>query len=270
MVLRESLNPDNSLWDWMAVDLHFYRTKHGLSCAQLGWHLKVNRQAVSNMEAGRHRLDETKAKVLDTLWELNGHFQRLLRYARAGHDVNWFKAYVQYEPKATAIRYYAALVIPGLLQTPEYARALLVVGQAVDDVDAAVQARIARQEILMRKHRPNLWVLIKQSALEDPVGGAEVMRGQLAQLIEAGHEPNIAIRVVPRSLGAHVGLDGSFSLMAIPEGSAAYMEACGGGRLSLDTAEIERYQLRFDRLGVDALSRDSTRSLITRVMESME
>jgi uncharacterized protein DUF5753 len=270
MVLRESLDPDSSLWDWMAVDLYFYRTMRGLSCAQLGRHLKVNRQAVSNMEAGRYRLDETKAKILDTLWELNEHFQRLLRYARAGHDVNWFKAYVQYEPKATAISYYAALIIPGLLQTPEYAKALFVAGQAVEDIDAAVRARMARQEILTRKRPPHLWVLLKQSALEDPVGGANVMRAQLAHLLEAGKEPNIAIRVVPRALGAHVGLDGSFSIMTVSEGNAAYMEACGGGRLSLDTAEIDRFQLRFDRLGVEALSRDSTRSLITRVMENME
>ena len=87
MVLRETLDPDSSIWHWMATDLHFYRTKHGLSCAQLGKVIGCNRQSVSNMEAARPgwRLDDDQAAKLDRMWDLNGHFGRLLRYARARH-----------------------------------------------------------------------------------------------------------------------------------------------------------------------------------------
>lgn len=101
------------------------------------------------------------------------------------------------------------------------------------------------------------------------MGGPKVMRAQLARLLEASRLPHIVIRVVPRSLGAHIGLEGSFAVTTVAEGDVAYMEAVGGGRLSLDKAEIRRYGIRFDRIGADALSRDSTRDLIEQVMEGM-
>jgi DNA-binding XRE family transcriptional regulator len=255
----------------MAVDLYFHRTKHGLSCAQLGRVLGCNRQSVSNMEAARPgwRLDDDQAKKLDELWDLNGHFGRLLRYARARHDADWFAQHVAYEKRATVMRIYEALIVPGLLQTEAYARALLTAGQVVKDVDVAVEARMKRQEILAGKDPPLLWALLNQNILDQPVGSPEVMKAQLARLVEASRLPNIVIRVVPRSLGAHVGLDGSFTITTVEEGDVAYMEAVGGGRLSLDRAEIRRYGVRYDRIGADALSRDSSRSLMEQVMESM-
>ncbi|MFG1999941.1 Scr1 family TA system antitoxin-like transcriptional regulator [Spirillospora sp. NPDC048911] len=261
MVLRESLDPDNSLWDWIAVDLFFYRSKHGMSCAQLGQRLKVNRQAVSNMEAGRYRLDETKAKILDDLWHLNKHFQRLLHYARTGHDPDWFKAHVRYEARATTIKIYEALVLPGLLQTPGYARALLTAGRA-DDVEAAVAGRLARQEILARPSPPDLWVILCENVLDWPVGGPEVMKAQLAHLLEIGELPHVAVRVLPRSAGANDGLEGSFEVLTVREGDISYMEACGGGRLEQDPAEVRRYGIRHDRIGALAESVASSRRVI--------
>jgi DNA-binding XRE family transcriptional regulator len=271
MVLRESLDPDSSIWHWMAVDLHFYRTKHGFSCAQLGKTIGCNRQSVSNMEAARPgwRLDDDQAAKLDKLWDLNGHFGRLLRYARARHDADWFAQHLTYEKRATEMRTYEALIVPGLLQTEAYARALLVAGQVVPDVDAAVAARLARQEVLDKDTPPLLWVLLNESVLHQPVGGPQAMRAQLAQLLDISERPNIVLRVVPRSLGAHTGLDGSFKITTVEEGDIAYMEAVGGGRMSLDKAEIRRYRIRYDRIGSDALSRDSTRNLLAQLMETM-
>ncbi|RAY12837.1 hypothetical protein DPM19_22730 [Actinomadura craniellae] len=269
MALRELLDPDNSLWDWVAVDLHFYRTKHGLSCAQLGLHLKVNRQAVSNMEAGRVRLDQTKAKILDELWNLNDHFQRLVRYAKAGHDSNWFKAHLKYEAKASEIRVYERSVIPGLLQIEEYARALFAQGGA-KDVEDSVRARLARQEALNRPDPPLLWVLLDEDVVDRVVGGAAVMRRQLSRLLEVSSQPNVMLRVVPRSVGFHLGLEGSFKVMTVGRETVAYVEACGGGRLVKDPAEVHMYGIRYDRIGTDALSRDSSRVLISRVLESMD
>jgi hypothetical protein len=269
MVLRESLDPDTSLLDWIAFDLYFHRMKEGLSCAQLGMILGVNRQAVSNMEAGRVRLDEAKARRLDERWDLNDHFQRLLRYARAGHDSNWFKQHVLYEGRASELKMYESLIVHGLLQTPDYARAMLIAGQAVEDVDAAVAARMARQSILTKRNPPVLWVLLNQAVLMPVIGGKDVMRGQLRQLLEMSQLPNVIIRMIPWSTGAHVGLDGSFLLTTVEEGEVAYMEANGGGRLSVDAAEVRRYRIKFDRLGADALSRDESRNLIAGVMENL-
>jgi hypothetical protein len=270
MALRETLDPDSSIWHWMAADLHFHRTKNGLSCAQLGKVIGCNRQSVSNMEAGRPgwRLDDDQAAKLDRMWDLNGNFRRLLRYARARHDADWFAQHLTYERRAIEMRAYEALIVPGLLQTEAYARALLTAG-GVKDVEAAVATRMARQEILDKDTAPLLWLLLNESVLHQPVGGPEVMRAQLAHLLDVSERPNIVLRIVPRSLGAHMGLDGSFQITTVAEGDIAYMEAAGGGRLSHDKAESHRYRIRYDRLGADSLSRDSTRRLLAHLMETM-
>jgi transcriptional regulator with XRE-family HTH domain len=270
VTVREQLDPDASLWQWIAVDLHFWRIKHGLSLAQLGRHLGLSRGAVSNIEAGRLNLQDHHAVILDNLWDLNRHFGRLLDYAKRGHDPNWFKSFLKYEELARVIKSYDVLLVPGLLQTPEYTRAAFVSAQVVEDVDAAVERRMARQKVLTKGKPAQLWALINQAALEQQIGGPEVMRGQLARLLEASEMSNVVLRVVPRSLGGHVALEGSFKVITFAGGAAAYMEAVGGGRLTLDSAEVERYTTRFDRIGADALSRSSSRDLIKEIMEAMK
>ncbi|HEY7486803.1 MAG TPA: DUF5753 domain-containing protein [Streptosporangiaceae bacterium] len=269
MAVRETLDPDRSLWEWIAVDLHFYRIKHDMTLADVGEVMGCTRQTVSNLEACRpgFRMNDKQAAAVDKLWDINGHFGRLLRYARAGHDPDWFKAFTEYEARAISIKIYEALLIPGLLQTPEYTRALLESGHMVDDVDAAVEIRMERQQILTRPKPPQLWILLNESVLDQPVGGLDVMRAQLTRLLEASRLRNVVLRVIPRSVGAHIGLDGPFMILTGAREKAAYMEACGSGGLSLDAGQIERYGARFDHIGADALSRTATRSLITQVME---
>src|SRR4051794_18435530 len=97
MSARELLDPDASLWDWLACDLRFYRESHGLTGTQLGEIIGCVRSTVSNLEAGRLKLAEDQAKKLDAQWGTNGHFLRLLKFARAGHDPDWFRQYTQYE-----------------------------------------------------------------------------------------------------------------------------------------------------------------------------
>lgn len=240
-----------------------------MSGSRLGALLDCDRSTVSRYESGMCKLPEKHAKLLDREWQTDGLLAHLVRFARAGHDPDWWRSFTEYEAKATQIKDYAALVVPGLLQTPDYARALLVAGQVVDDVEATVATRIARQEVLNRPNPVQLWALVKQSVLDEPIGGAQVMREQLAHLIEMSRRPRVYLRVVPRSVGAHVGLDGSFSIMLGPAGNVAYMEAVGGGRLSLDPSELARFTVRFDQIGADALSRDASRDLIADIMETM-
>lgn len=270
MNINEPPDPRSSMWAWMAFMLRFQRQtagvfrRHGGQTAQLC--------PLLNFQTGKRR-GQTQSQPggqLDEAWKTGGLFGVIRFYATLGHDPNWFKTFTTYEARATSIRVYEALVIPGLLQTPAYARALLVAGQVVEDVERALDIRMARQRALTKPKPVRLWALVKESVLEDPVGDLEIMREQLGHLMEMSRRPNIVVRVVPRSVGAHIGLDGSFSIMTTPTGNAAYMEAVGGGRLSVDAAEIDRFQVRFDQIGADALSRDSTRSLIAHKMETMQ
>lgn len=113
-----------------------------------------------------------------------------------------------------------------------------------------------------------LWVLLTESALDRPVGDAEMMRKQLAYLLEVSERPNIGIRVVPRSARAHFGLDGSFKIMSGDYGDIAYTESPGGGRLVPSASEVRSYVLRYDRIGQKALPEDLSRDLIKKVTEA--
>src|SRR5262249_40536598 len=161
-----------------------------------------------------------------------GHFLRLLTYAKLGHDPDWFKEHVSYEARATVLKIYELALVPGLLQTEAYPRACFIAAR-IEDVEAQGAPRLARQETLIRRPRPHLWVLLSQSVLDWPVGGPEAIREQLARLLEVSNERNTSIRVVPRSAGAFIGLDGAFKVLTVAEGDVAYTEAHGGGRLIL-------------------------------------
>jgi transcriptional regulator with XRE-family HTH domain len=260
------INPDDSLWTWLAYDLRRYREARGLTQAEIGRLLGVTKQQVHNFESGIRRPDKKQAKTLDAVWDTGGHFTRLRKFAEAGHDPKWFRAFTQYEARALTIKTYTLSIVHGLLQTSDYARALFVAG-GVEDVDAVVEARMARQEVL--NSRSEVWALINESVLDQPVGGPKVMRGQLAHLLEISQRPSVWLRVVPRRVGYHIGLDGPFTVISTRGETVAYLEAVGGGRLAQETAEVNGYALRFDRIGTDALSRTDSRVLIERIMEAM-
>jgi hypothetical protein len=268
MVLRESLDPDNSLWDWVAVDLFFWRNRSTLSCAQLGQKIYMNRQGVSNLEAGRLRLDLKRAQALDELWDLNGHFQRLVRFAKAGHDADWFREHLKYEARATSIKLYELAIVPGLLQTAAYTRAILAYfgGQNLDE---RVEARMARQEILDRPNPPLMKVLLAESVLDWQVGGATVLKAQLAKLLSVSERHDVMLRVVEKTTGYHCGLAGSFKVLTAPGGPVAYTEANLGGRLITDPSEVREFDEAFDRIGVDALHQSASRDLIRQRMDAL-
>lgn len=260
-------DPDESLWSWLAHDLRFYRTKHGLSLAQLGRIIGRTRGSVSACEHGRRRITDREAVILDELWETGGHFARLLRFARLGHDPDWDKEHLETEARSTVIRTYESSWVPGLLQTADYARATFKAAGL--DPDPLVERRLARHELIDRESPPVLWVVLDHAVLLREVGGGSVMREQLAHLLHVAEQPNVSLRVVPLNAGAHMGQDGSFKLMKTSAGDVAYVEAPAGGRLIMDSDEVVSLQLRYDRIGALALPEPMSRSLIRECMEAM-
>jgi hypothetical protein len=121
---RDPLDPKISLWHFLAYYLRFQREKRGLSLTQWGQIIGAARSTVSNIEAGRRKLGDDQARVLDRKWNTGGLFELLLWYARTSHDPDWFRSYTQYEAEATVIRIYQGQGIPIPLQTEEYMRAL--------------------------------------------------------------------------------------------------------------------------------------------------
>ncbi|GAB3958308.1 helix-turn-helix transcriptional regulator [Actinoallomurus acanthiterrae] len=268
MTSEIKLDPDSSMWDWITIDLRFQTKKSGMSYAAVARLLNRSYSNVSNIMAGRRKIKEEDAKTLDAHWDLGEHFTRLVRYAKRDGSREWFREYLEYEAASSVVKAYEALAVPGLLQIPEYAAALIrELGSA--DAEDQVKRRIARQAILSKTPPPSLYVLLSQNALNWPVGGAEVMRDQLAHFLEMAERPNVGIRVVPLSSGAHAGFDGSFTLIYGEAGDVAYTEAPGRGRLVDSPSEVREYWDRYDRIGQVALPVAPSLQLIREAMEAL-
>ncbi|MFB9839580.1 helix-turn-helix domain-containing protein [Actinoallomurus acaciae] len=158
----------------------------------------------------------------------------LIRYEEP-HPVISFDRYTDAESRAAVIRQYHALVLPGLLQTPDYARALIAAGRPSarpETVESLLAARLERQEILARDDPPTLWLVIDETALLRPIGGPEVHRAQLDALVEAAQRPGITVQVIPLGTGAHAGLTSAFTILSFTdEPDVAYTEDHQRGHL---------------------------------------
>ncbi|MFI0355938.1 helix-turn-helix domain-containing protein [Actinomadura sp. 9N407] len=267
---KPSPDPKSSMWGLIAYYLRFCRLQRNLTGDLMGEILSCSKSTVSRLETGALQLEAAQAMAIDRHWNTGGIFSILVWYATLGHDPNWFCQYLGLEERASLIKVWEANLVPGLLQTPEYARAGLSTG-IVDDVEAAVEKRLARQAILERAQPPMMLFLLSQSLLELPCGGVRVMKEQLAHIGEISHHSSIGVRVVPKSVGHHPGLDGAFMMMALaePHMVVAYVEAPGGGRLVSGATEVAAYTLRYDQIGQHALPEGLSRDLIKRIMEDM-
>lgn len=263
---RDGFDPDNDLWDLIALELRRQRQARDLSLAAVGQIIGRDRTLVAHVESGNTKLQEAHAKKIDAAWETGGLFKRLVGFAKAGHDVEWFKTHLELEAAASELRIWELGWIPGLFQTEGYARAVFEIFGA-EDVEEGVRARLRRQACLHRKPRPRVWVLLDQKVIEQLVGSIEVVRDQVAHLVEVARWPHVTIRVIPEHVGGHVGRDGSFKIMTCNGSDVVYVGAHGGGRLVQDASEMPSYRIWFDLLGDVALPKDDSLRLLEKILE---
>ena len=208
--------------------LAYYRNRIGMTPEQLGARVYLSGSQIRKVEAGTRTPSEDLAKACEAIPELgcNGALTELYEilsvHLRRRAYPGWFAGWPDKEAQARRLRSFQPLVVPGLLQTETYARAILStrMGATREELDDAVAGRMERQRILEREHPPELWVILDEAVLRRPVGGPDVMREQLARLVEAGQRPNIAIQVVPFGAGAHEGLRGGAFVVADFDGAA--------------------------------------------------
>lgn len=267
---EELPQPKTNMWDLIAFYLRVLRLQKGLSGQAVGNVLKISKAKVSRIECGKERLDWKLAGTLDEAWETCGLFGLLVWYASIGHDPEWFAQYIELERRAEMVRIYEANLIPPMLQTEDYARALLMAG-IEPDREKMLMERMQRQDLLTRDPAPHLTVIVSQNALEWPVGSPEIMRAQLARLLELAERPNIVVRVVPRSwhVGAHPGVDGSFQILSGDDfGDVAFTASPGAGRLVSSPPEVRTHGIRYERISAKALMEGPSSDLIRKVMEA--
>ncbi len=200
----------------------------------------------------------------------------LVRFFDASHRWHngpiprWLEAWLAAEGEATELRIWQPLIVPGLLQTPEYARALLLAGQtntSDEAISAQVTARLARQSIFDKPDPPNVLVVLDQAVLHRLIGSPKIMSDQLAQVADLSARPFVSVQVIPASGGAHAGLAGSFMVASSP-GHADVGHVDAVEDQTIDWSELVRkMSIAFERLRGDALPRNASRDLIQKVAE---
>ncbi len=169
------------------------------------------------------------------------------------------------------MRTFELVAVPGLLQTEEYARAMLSTQlmATADEIEEMVTARLARQAILDRERPPMLWVILDEGVLRRPIGGPKVMGEQLQHVADATRRPNIVLQVIPLSAGAHQGMSGNFVIAEFEKAApVVYQDTASRGQIIEDADDIEAVSIRWDTLTAEALPRSASRELVEEVAKT--
>jgi len=244
------------------------RVKNGITREAAGDAIRGSHAKISRLELGRTGFKERDIRDLLTFYGVTDaeERERFLDLARQANEPgwwhrysdllpSWFGTYLGLEQAATKIRTYEAHLVPGLLQTPEYARAVMSLGYEDADMDRRVQVRIRRQEVLRRAEPPIIWAIIDEAALHRPVGGSRVHREQMEHLIELAELPNVTVQVLPYSAGEHAAAGSSFSILRFAETELpdiVYLEHLTSALYLDRKQDLALYLSVMDRLSVQA------------------
>ncbi|TDB83261.1 transcriptional regulator, partial [Micromonospora fluostatini] len=239
-------------------------------------------------ELGRVGFKERDVSDLLTLYGVKDPHEResLLKLARDANNPGWwhrygdvlptwFQSYLGLEAAAALIRSYEVQFVPGLLQTRDYARAVVSLGHrraTPDELDRRVDLRMQRQQLLHRPDPPQLWAVVDEAALRRPIGGREVMRGQLTALIEATRAPHVRVQVIPFDAGGHAAAGGAFTILRFGDQDLpdiVYIEQLTSA-IYLDKREdLDFYAVAMERLCVEAEPPERTPQILTRIMDEL-
>ncbi|MET8857513.1 helix-turn-helix transcriptional regulator [Streptomyces sp. NPDC004579] len=267
----KDLDPSSSPRAMIGAELRHARENAGLSQSELGEPLFVSGSFIGQLESGTRRLQLEYAVRIDEILGTRGFFERNCRALARSKYPDHFVEAAEAEALAAAIREYAPLLIPGLLQTAGYARAMFRGGRptaTTDEIDDLVAARLERAHILGDPTTPLLWAVLDEAVLRRKVGGSVVMAEALQHLVGLAKRHRIILQVLPFGEGAHVAMGGSLKLMAFADAPPlAYLEGLGTGRLEDSPGAVAGYELTFDLLGASALPPSESLALVESVAD---
>lgn len=265
------------------------REDRGMNLEEAGALMERSISSLSKLENGRVKLPTRDVRAMLDFYGVTDERTRegLVSLARDSHKQGWWQQYgdslsasyldlISLEADASAVRTFQTSVIPGLLQTPDYARALIAAVPGPTgplDVDQLVTVRMTRRELLTGPDPLHLWAILDEAALHRHIGGRATMHAQLVQLIEASQTENVVIQVLPYTAGAHAGTSGPFTTLEFPEPTdldVVLVESLTSGLYLETTDEIRRYSLVFDHLRMSALPQAESRALIRQAAKGIE
>jgi Domain of unknown function (DUF5753) len=185
---------------------------------------------------------------------------------------SWFEPYLGLEQAASVIRSYEVQFIPGLLQTPEYARAVARLAEGISEAEAEqrVALRMHRQQLLHRDRPPHVWMVIDEAALRRPIGGRAVMQGQVDHLISLARRPNVTIQVMPFGAGGHAAAGGQVILLRFPEGllpDVVYAEQLDSAVYLNKPADTQAYWNVLNSVATEALPPKQSTETLRRLLD---
>jgi transcriptional regulator with XRE-family HTH domain len=271
----------------LGAQLHKLRESRGISAEQAAEAIRGSHSKISRMEHGRVGFKERDVADLLTLYGVTDSEERaaLLNLAREANTPGWwhaysdilpawFEPYVGLEAAASVLRTYEVQFVPGLLQTEEYARALIRLGSAAteEQIVRRAELRVSRQEILSRPNPPQLWAVVDEGALRRPVGGREVARRQLEHLIETAGHPAVTLQILPFNAGPHSAMGGPFTILRFAEPDlhdVVYIEQLTSALYLDKPSEVDSYLEVMEQLCLQAEPAGNTVKMLNHILSSL-
>ena len=269
----------------LGTQLRRLRTGKGISREDAGYAIRGSHAKISRLELGQVGFKERDVADLLTLYGVTDDAERapLLELARQANAPGWwhkysdllpgwFEVYIGLEGAASGIRTYENQFVPGLLQTPAYARAVIRLAHeraSEKEVDRRVALRILRQRRLVGEQAVTLWAVIDEAVVRRTLGGSDVMREQVRHLLDMIERRNVTVQLMPFDRGGHAAAGGPFSLLRFPERDlpdVIYMEQLTSALYLDKPAESEHYLQVMDRLSIQAESPEETKRFLTSLL----
>jgi transcriptional regulator with XRE-family HTH domain len=269
----------------LGVHLRRLREAAGISRNDAADAIRATQSKISRLELGRSSYKQRDVADLLTLYGITDERERepLLAIARQASSPGWWhqysdiipswlELYVGLEEAASIIRTYEVQFVHGLMQTEDYARAVIGLRHSKSDaadVDRRVDLRMRRQRLLTRPDAPRLWSVIDEAALRRPLGGRQVMRGQLEHLMELSMLPNVTLQIVPFRTGGHSAAGGPFTILRFPAPDlpdVIYLEQLTSALYLDKRSDVDDYTETMNQLCVEAEHRDSTHRILSAIL----
>ncbi|WP_350278472.1 helix-turn-helix transcriptional regulator [Kribbella sp. HUAS MG21] len=275
----------------LGTHLRRLREAAGISRTQAAWEIRGSESKISRLELGRVSFKVRDVDDLLTFYKLEDEAERerLLTMAQQANDPGWwqryddltpiwFHDYLGLEMAADLIRTFELQFVPGLLQTPEYARAIIQLGRQDvalprAEVDRLVSLRMSRQEVLTRQRPARLWAIVDESVLQRPIGSPTVFRAQLEYLIEASRRHNVTLQIIPFDKGGYTATGGAFTLLRFNDADLpdiVYIEHLTSAVYLDKREELDTYVVTMDAVTISAAQPRETEGIIRRAIERLD
>ncbi|MEV6245742.1 helix-turn-helix transcriptional regulator [Streptomyces sp. NPDC051742] len=266
----------------LGQELRKLREAKNMTAEQVAERLLVSQSKISRLENGRRSISQRDVRDLCGVYEVEDDrmVDSLMQMAKDSRQQGWWHAfgdipysvYIGLETDAESLRMYESQIIPGLLQTPAYAEAVIsgaMPESTPADIDKRVTVRTRRQERIRDEERPlRLWAVIDEGALHRIVGSRQLMVEQLEHLLEQSHLPHVTVQVIPFEMGAHPGISGQYSILEFPDtsdSSVVYIEGVTSDLYLEKAQDVGKYSVMYEHLRAQALNVEQTREFIAEM-----